>query len=121
MSALLGETTGPGLGGRKVTRVALQQAAFGEPMDDVIIDATAADDSVARLSLQVKRALVISAARSDADFRDVVVKGSATLREEGFRRGVDRVGAATGTVAAERQRALEWLCARARASGGLVS
>lgn len=45
LGALLGEESGPALGGRIVTRVAVQQAAFGEPLDDLIVDGLASDDS----------------------------------------------------------------------------
>lgn len=70
---LIGGTTATGLASRVVERVAQQQADFGEPLDDVIIDAVGqADGSAMRLSLQVKRALTISSAPSNDDFREVI-------------------------------------------------
>ena len=41
LAALLGGTTAAGLGSRTVDRVAQQQASFGEPLDDVIVDSVA--------------------------------------------------------------------------------
>jgi hypothetical protein len=43
-------------------------------MDDLIVTAELPDGSVARLALQAKRSLTISAADSNTDFRDVVGK-----------------------------------------------
>ncbi len=58
--ALVNGTTAVGLTSRVVQRVALQQASFGELLDDVIVDATGlADNSTMRLSLQVKRSLTV--------------------------------------------------------------
>jgi len=51
LGALLGEESAPGLEDRVVTRVAVQQAQFGEPLDDLIVDGTARDGSPARASL----------------------------------------------------------------------
>jgi hypothetical protein len=75
LGALLGEETAPGLKDRTVTRVAVQQAAFGEPLDDLIVDGIGQDGSPARLSLQVKRELTISAAPTNTDFREIVTRG----------------------------------------------
>ncbi|MGC2759309.1 hypothetical protein [Candidatus Binatus sp.] len=91
LGALLGEESGPALGGRIVTRVAVQQAAFGEPLDDLIVDGLASDDSLARLSLQVKRQLTISAAISNIDFREIVTRAWATMAKEDFREDTNRV------------------------------
>ncbi len=72
LACLLAETEGLGLSERIICRVALEQRDSGEPLDDIIVDARALDRSLARLSLQVKRELTISAANSNIDFRDVV-------------------------------------------------
>lgn len=117
LASLLGELEGPGLSGRIVSRVALEQRDAGEPLDDIIIDACAPDGSTARLSLQVKRELTISAAASNSDFRDIVRDAWATLDKPDFRSGVDRVGAVTGSsVAAKKARDLQALADLARAS-----
>jgi hypothetical protein len=67
--SLLIEGSARGLSGYICIRVAFQQANFGEPLDDVIVDATAPDGSSARLSLQIKRSLRISRAESNTDLR----------------------------------------------------
>lgn len=115
--AMVGGTTAVGLEGRVVNRVAQQQADFGDPLDDVIIDATSlADGSIMRLSLQVKRSLTISGAESNSEFREVIQRSWQTLQKPDFREHVDRVGAVTGSVAEETSRAFATVCEWARAS-----
>jgi hypothetical protein len=114
--SLLTEGTTRGLPGRNAVRVALQQAAFGEPLDDIIVDADAADGSRGRISLQVKRSITISAAVSNTDFREIVINAWKTLARDGFRDGVDRVGAATGDIAADPARSMETVAEIARGS-----
>jgi hypothetical protein len=116
LGALLGEETAPGLEDRVVTRVAVQQAQFGEPLDDLIVDGIARDDSTARLSLQVKRELTISAAASNTDSREIVTRAWATLAKDDFREDTDCVGAVVGTVAEGPRRALNEVCGWARGS-----
>lgn len=119
LAALLGEQSAPGLENRAVTRVAVQQRNQGEPLDDLIVDGIALDDSAARLSLQVKRALTIGA--GNADFREVVSRAWATLAKPDFREDMDRVGAVTGTVDDARRRDVEDISAWARASASAES
>jgi hypothetical protein len=121
LAALLGEESGPGLSGRLVTRVAVQQAAFGEPLDDLIVDAKASDGTICRLSLQVKRTLTLSAAPSNTDFREIVVRAWQTRKKTDFREDCDCVGAVTGTVAESVRRAFEEVCEWARVSTNLDS
>jgi hypothetical protein len=94
----------------------VQQASFGEPLDDLIVDGIAPDQSIARLSLQSKRELTISAAASNADFREVVCRSWKTVLKPDFRTGIDRVGVATGTVSESSRRALQDICEWARLS-----
>ncbi|MEP2551294.1 MAG: hypothetical protein ABJH26_08380, partial [Marinomonas sp.] len=96
LAALLVGSGSPGLPNRRVIRVALEQRDAGEPLDDIVVDGEAPDGSVARLSLQIKREITISAAKSNNDFRDIVRDSWATLDKRDFREGVDRVGAAVG-------------------------
>lgn len=117
LAAMVDGTTAGALGGRIVQRVAQQQADFGEPLDDVIVDAASlTDTTVMRLSLQVKRSLTISDAQSNSDFREVIQRAWQTLQKTSFREQVDRVGAVTGTVAEETSRALTTVCEWARSS-----
>jgi hypothetical protein len=117
LAALLTGTTAAGVPPRVVQRVALQQASFGEPLDDLIVDAVStSDNSISRLSLQVKRALTISGAASNTDFREIIQRCWATLQKADFRSDVDRVGAVVGTVADESFRVFTTVCEWARAS-----
>ncbi|TAM35222.1 MAG: ATP-binding protein [Rhodanobacter sp.] len=115
--AMVGGTTAAALNARIVQRVAQQQADFGEPLDDVIVDAASlADGTVMRLSLQVKRSLTISGATANSDFREVIQRSWQTLQKPDFREHVDRVRAVTGSVAEDTFRAFATVCEWARAS-----
>lgn len=117
LAAMISGTTAAALDGRVVQRVAQQQADFGEPLDDVIVDATSlADGTVMRLALQVKRSLTISEAETNRDFREVIQRSWQTLQKPDFREHVDRVGAVTASVAEETSRAFATVCEWARAS-----
>lgn len=117
LAAMVAGTTAAALDARVVQRVAQQQADFGEPLDDVIVDAASlADSTVMRLSLQVKRSLTISDAATNSDFREVIQRSWQTLQKPDFREHVDRVGAVTGSVAEETSRAFATVCEWARAS-----
>ncbi|PPS48204.1 ATP-binding protein [Pseudomonas syringae] len=122
LAAMVGDTTAAALDGRVVKRVAQQQADFGEPLDDVIVDAASlADGTVMRLSLQVKRSLTISGAETNTDFRDVIQHSWQTLQKPDFREHIDRVGVVTGAVAEETSRAFTTVCEWARGSDTTAS
>lgn len=116
LAALLAEAYAPGIDDRTVVRVSVQQRDFGEPLDDVIVDFEDVAKSPARLSLQVKRSLTISKAKTNTDFRDIIRDSWATLKKSDFRIKSDRYGAAVGTVAPSKERALKTLCDWARES-----
>lgn len=116
LAALLAEASAAGIDDRIVVRLSVQQRDFGEPLDDVIVDFADAAGGGARLSLQVKRALTISAAATNADFRDIVRDAWATLHKPDFRADIDRYGAAVGEVALVPGRALKTICEWARDS-----
>lgn len=117
LASMVAGTTAAALDTRIVQRVAQQQVDFGEPLDDVIVDAASlADGTVMRLSLQVKRSLTISEAETNSDFREVIQRSWQTLQKPDFREHVDRVGAVTGSVAEETSRAFATVCEWARAS-----
>lgn len=116
LGALLGEESAPGLTGAIVSRVAFQQAAFGEPLDDLIVDGKAADGKEVRLGLQIKREITISSAQTNTDFREIVINSWKTLCKVGFREGIDRFGVATGTVSESRRRDCTEICEWARDS-----
>jgi hypothetical protein len=116
LTALLTEGYAPGINERTVVRVSVQQRDFGEPLDDVIVDFEDAAKQPARLSLQVKRSLTISKAKTNKDFRDIIRDSWATLKKSDFRVNTDRYGAAVGTVAPAKERDLKTLCDWARES-----
>ncbi|MGS0744245.1 ATP-binding protein, partial [Glaciimonas sp. GG7] len=116
LTALLAEAYAPGINDRTVVCVSVQQRDFGEPLDDVIVDFEDVGKNPARLSLQVKRSLTISKARTNTDFRDIIRDSWATLKKSDFRVNADRYGAAVGTVSRAKERALKTLCEWARES-----
>lgn len=116
LTALLSEAYAAGIDDRTVIRVSVQQRDFGEPLDDVIVDFEDAAKNPARLSLQVKRSLTISKAKTNTDFRDIIRDSWATLKKPSFRINTDRYGAAVGTITSTKERALKTLCDWARES-----
>lgn len=112
--ALLAETTAQGVPGRIVKKVSIQQGAVGQPLDDVIVEAEGQDGAGMRLSLQVKRGLRISDARTNSDFRETVIRAHATVVSDGFQATIDRVGAITDEIAEGARRDFETLCEWAR-------
>ena len=116
LSALLAEGYAPGIDDRIVVGVSVQQRDFGEPLDDVIVDFEDTAKNSARLSLQVKRSLTISAAKTNSDFREIIRDSWATLKKPDFRLRIDRYGAAVGAISPAKERALKTLCDRARES-----
>lgn len=116
LTALLAEAYAPGVDDQIVVRVSVQQRDFGEPLDDVIVDFEDAAKNVARLSLQVKRSLTISDAKTNSDFRDIIRDSWATFKKPDFRICSDRYGVAVGTISPAKERELKTLCDWARES-----
>lgn len=116
LSSMLDEGYAAGIESRVVSRVAFQQRNFKQPLDDVIVDFRDQRGELARLSLQVKRELTVSAAASNEDFRDVVRDCWLTYKKADFRKNVDRYGAAVGDIAKDKARDLIFLCEMARES-----
>lgn len=80
LAALLAGGAARGSANGRVTRVGLQRAASGAPLDDVVID-TAGTAGRARLDLQVKRRLTFT--RSDRELPEVLGACWETLRLTG--------------------------------------
>lgn len=116
LAALLAEAYAPGIPDHTVVRVAVQQRHFKQPLDDLIVDFRNISGGMARMSLQVKRALTISAAKSNSDFRDVIRDSWKTYLDPAFRPAIDHYGAAVGDIAKAKARDLTYLCELARAS-----
>ncbi|AYA02718.1 AAA family ATPase [Acinetobacter sp. WCHAc010034] len=115
LAALLAERGAPGCDGI-VTNVAVQQRDFEKPLDDVIVGWKGASGQIGTLSLQVKRALTISSAATNGDFRDIIRDSISTLKNSQFKKGVDKYGAAVGTIATNKFRDLTTLCNLAKES-----
>lgn len=119
LTALLGETGAPGLPSGRVTSVAVQRSAFGEPMDDLIVTAVLPDGSQGSLALQVKTGLTIRDVASNRDFHAVVKQALDAIRQPDFQDSHDRIGVAIKTIGEER-RELRDICEWARASPTLA-
>ena len=98
-----------------VTRVAVQQAGHGHPMDDVIVEFNH-DDTRCRLSLQVKREITISAAVSNTDFREIMAGAVATRATPDFQPDRDVYGFVVEHVAMDPFRVFTRLIERAKGS-----
>lgn len=109
LAALLAERNAPGCDGI-VTNVAVQQRDFDKPLDDVIISWKDVSGRIGTSSLQVKRALTISSAASNSDFRDIIRDSLSTLKNPNFKKGIDKYGAAVGEIAISKFRDLTTLC-----------
>ncbi|CAM2069129.1 hypothetical protein SCOR_27420 [Sulfidibacter corallicola] len=116
LTALLAEASAPGIKDRVVANVSVQQRDFGEQLDDIIVDFKDTNHNNARLSLQVKRSLIISKAKTNTDFREIIRDSWATFRKADFCKYVDRYGAVVGTVTPAKERAMNTLCGWARES-----
>ena len=114
LAALLRQETAAGQEGT-VTSVAVQQAGNGHPMDDVIVEFKD-DYSRRRISLQVKRQITISAAASNADFREIIAKAVATRARPDFQPDLDVYGFAVENVATQSFRTLNRLIDWAKSS-----
>jgi hypothetical protein len=114
-AALLCETTAPGMPGRVVRHVSVQQGSFGQPLDDLIVRAEGADQVPITFSAQVKRKLVVSAASTNTDFRETIERAYETLSDAAFHVSLDRVGAVVGEISDAAKRSFETLCEWARA------
>ncbi len=109
LTALLLESRVLGLGQFTASRVALQRASSGAPLDDVIVTGLNTGGESATLHLQVKSTLHIGDGPSNTDFRDVLSKAWSTVQDTSFKTGRDRVGAAVGAISQTRLRALRRL------------
>lgn len=106
LSGLLRESGVLGLAQFTVSRVALQRASSGAPLDDVIVTGVSVTGENATLHLQVKSTLQIGEGPTNTDFRDVVTKAWATLRAVDFKEGRDRVGAGVASISQKRLKAV---------------
>jgi hypothetical protein len=117
LSAMLGESTAPGVvGGKIVHRVALQQKPNGHPLDDLVIDVIDSDLKIYQVELQVKRSIVVSAADSNTEFKECIKNAYLSILKPSFQLEYDRVGIAVGEVSAHSRRIVERVCELTKAS-----
>ena len=114
LTALLREERAAGLNG-VVKTVAVQQEGHDHPMDDIIVEFYD-DGSQRRLSLQAKRKIQISAAKTNNDFRDIFSRAIATRATDYFNDDLDAYGFVTEKVATARFRTLNRLIDWAKSS-----
>lgn len=81
--SLLASGESRGLPGASIEKVSFQQAAFGYPLDDIVVHARNADGTPAILEIQSKRSLTFTA--SDEAFQDVVRQMCEVSKKEEFR------------------------------------
>lgn len=110
--ALIREEASLGSNG-SVVRVAVQQEACGEPMDDLIVDVSL-DGELARLGFQVKSTITIS--EKDPDFKAIINAALQTRAKSSFREGRDAYGFIAGSVGDSRLKSLNRIIYRAKAS-----
>ena len=117
LAALLSQGNAAGQQGT-VASVAVQQAAHGHPMDDLIVRFKHSD-GFRGLSLQIKRMITISAASSNTDFRDIIDRANATRVAPHFQAEIDRYGFVAEYVAMSPLRILQRLveCALSSPTG----
>lgn len=79
-----------------INTVKLQQSPFGSPLDDIII--VYDEPNATKMHIQVKRSLRISAAKTNKDFREIIVNSWKTFKAPSNRDGHDHYGGATDTI-----------------------
>lgn len=112
LTSLLVEGGARGISEAITDGVFLQRAALGEPLDDIIVEASDRYGQPSKLALQVKQSPTLSSAETNTEFRDVISASWREFEKHGFRRGRDRVGLAAANIAQSTLRAarssLEW-------------
>lgn len=115
LAALLAKRKTGGCDG-DVVEVATQQRNFDKPLDDVIVTWKDYSGRSGTTSLQVKREVIISSAKNNKDFREIIRDSWYTFQKNEFKKGVDKYGMAIGYSAPKNLRALRNLCEAARES-----
>ncbi len=92
LTATLAEASARAVPGLHVTQVLTQRAAFGEPLDDVIVNGILENGRPTKLSLQVKSALTFT--ENDEEWVAVLGQAWATFTSDTFDVVRDRLGVA---------------------------
>lgn len=113
MLAMMKGVGARGLPNAVIDRVALQGAADGHPLDDVIVHGHLADGSPATLEVQVKRDIAFSP--KDKVFKDVVEQIADVTKKAAFSNETYELAVATGKVTGVITGSYQELLSRARA------
>lgn len=112
LSSLLVEGGARGISEAIISEIFLQRAALGEPLDDLIIEATDRYFQKSKLSLQVKQSPTLSSADTNKDFRETITASWNEFQKQEFRTSKDRIGLAAAHISLTTLRAarttLEW-------------
>jgi hypothetical protein len=95
LAAILCEASIRGLPGEFATCVKSQRAAFGDPLDDLIVDGTGSNGRATQLHLQITNKLTFT--ENDAKWVDVLKRVWDTFSKAGFDPAFQRVGVGLGT------------------------
>lgn len=95
LAAILCEGSIRGLPGEFATRVLSQRAAFGDPLDDIVVDGVHSDGQATQLHLQIKNKLTFT--ENDSEWIGVLQRAWATVSKHGFDPTCHRVGVGIGT------------------------
>ncbi|WOF79263.1 hypothetical protein [Stutzerimonas kunmingensis] len=113
LSALLAESVRLPLQSR-IRSVALQQAAMGAPLDDIVIELDTPTKMKAHF--QVKRSLTISSADSNKDFANIITNSWKTYIASINNNRHDIYGALTDDISSSSLRVAQSVCENARSS-----
>jgi hypothetical protein len=95
LAAVLCEATLRGLPGEFATEVRTQRAAFGDPLDDLILSGVRSDGRTTQLHLQIKNNL--SFGEGDTEWIDALGRAWEAFATDGFDVTAQRIGVGIGT------------------------
>lgn len=98
LAATLAECPARALPGIYARQVTTQRAAFGEPLDDVVVMGLAQDGRTTKLSLQAKSSLTFT--ENDAEWVAVLTQAWATFTASAFDGNLHRLGVAISSYSA---------------------
>lgn len=97
-----------------IKAVKLQQAAYGAPLDDIIVEFEGLLNP--QLHLQVKRSLIISSAKTNIAFPEIITNSWNTYKNDRNSSGQDYYGGATDDISGSALRKFRLVCEAARNS-----
>lgn len=97
-----------------IKAVKLQQSAYGAPLDDIIVEFEGLLNP--QLHLQVKRSLIISSAKTNIAFPEIITNSWDTYKNDRNSSGQDYYGGATDDISGSALRKFRLVCEAARNS-----